>query len=138
MALVLDTGPVLALMDADDPAHERCVGLVEGLDESLVVPAVLLGEVDYWCRKLLGLDVWEQFLDDLAGGAYRLYELDASGYRRAGELERRYANLDLGLVDAAVITVCEELAETKVATLDRRDFSLVQPRHCPALTLLPD
>jgi hypothetical protein len=30
------------------------------------------------------------------------------------------------------------MLETKVATLDRRDFSVVRPRHCNALRLLPD
>lgn len=56
---------------------------------------------------------------------------------RAAELEERYAELDLAFVDAAVIAVCERLGEPKVATLDRRDFSVVVPRHVPALELLP-
>jgi len=50
----------------------------------------------------------------------------------------RPGSLDLGLVDAAVIVACEALGETKVATLDRRAFSVVQPRHCERLTLLPE
>jgi len=41
-------------------------------------------------------------------------------------------------VDAAVIVTCERLGERKVATLDRRDSSVVQPAHCRGLTLLPD
>ena len=56
---------------------------------------------------------------------------------RAAQLEREYADLDLGFVDASVISLCERLEEEKVATLDPRDFSLVRPRHCHALPLLP-
>jgi hypothetical protein len=48
-----------------------------------------------------------------------------------------YADLGLGFVDAAVIAACERLGEPKVATLDRRDFSVIVPRHVPALELLP-
>jgi len=55
MSLVLDTGPILALLDRDDPDHARCVALVDGTAEDLVVPAPVLVEVDYWCRKLLGV-----------------------------------------------------------------------------------
>jgi hypothetical protein len=40
-------------------------------------------------------------------------------------------------VDAAVIALCERLGEPKVATIDRRDFSVVVPRHISALQLLP-
>ena len=49
----------------------------------------------------------------------------------------RYADLSLGVVDAAVIATAERLGVTEVATLDRRHFSVVRPRHTPALTLLP-
>lgn len=58
--------------------------------------------------------------------------------QRAAELEVAYADLDLGLVDASVIALCERLGEETVLTLDRRDFAVVRPRHCAALKLLPD
>lgn len=137
VSLVLDTGPILALLDAGDPAHERCVSLVDGLEEDLVVPPLVLVEVDYWILKLLGHDAWAVFVDDVAGGAYRLESFEIADFERAVELERTYSELDLGLVDAAVIALCERLDEPKVATLDRRDFSVVRPRHREALDLLP-
>lgn len=138
MPLVLDTGPLLALLDADDPDHERCLVMVDEIAEDLVVPAPVLVELDYWVVKLLGAEAWTIFVEDLVRGAYRLQNLDEDDLMRAAELEGVYATLDLGLVDAAVIATCERLEETKVATLDRRDFSVVRPRHCDALRLLPD
>jgi uncharacterized protein len=39
--------------------------------------------------------------------------------------------------DASVIAVAERLDVTEVATLDRRHFTVVRPRHTTALTLLP-
>ena len=137
MALVLDTGPILALLDGGDPAHERCVTMVDDVGEALVVPGCVLVEVDYWVLKLLGPAAWETFVEDVAAGAYRLEPLTVGDLNRAAELERQYADLDLGLVDASVVALCERLGETKVATLDRRDFAVVRPRHCDALELLP-
>jgi hypothetical protein len=40
-------------------------------------------------------------------------------------------------VDASVVVLTERLELCEVATLDHRDFSVVRPRHTPALTLLP-
>ncbi len=137
MALVLDTGVIVALLDAADPEHGRCVATVKDTREDLVLPAPVLIEVDYWLHKLYGPDPWQEFVEDVARGAYRLHQLDEDQLVRAAELERSYESLDLGLVDAAVIVTCEMLGETKVATLDQRDFSVVQPRHCARLTLLP-
>jgi predicted nucleic acid-binding protein len=138
VALVLDTGPIVALLDSSDPEHERCIALLEETREDLVVPTPVLVEVDYWLWKLYGPEPWEVLVDDIARGAYRLHHLDEDDLVRAAELERTYASLDLGLVDAAVIVTCERLDETKVATLDRRDFSVVRPRHCERLLILPE
>jgi predicted nucleic acid-binding protein len=138
VALVLDTGPIVALLDAADPEHERCVAMVASVGEDLVIPVAVLVEVDYWLLKLYGPGPWQTFVEDIENGAYRLHQLSERTLARAAELERQYASLDLGLVDAAVIATCEELDEPKVATLDRRDFSVVRPRHRDHLTLLPD
>lgn len=138
MPLVLDTGPIVALLDASDPEHERCVRMIADLPrEDLVVPAPVLVEVDHWLWKLYGGEPWEAFVADVAEGAYRLHHPDEDDLIRAAELERTYAEFDLGFVDAAVVVTCERLGETKVATLDRRHFSVVRPRHCDALTILP-
>jgi uncharacterized protein len=112
--------------------------MVEEVDEDLVVPSPVLVEVDHWLNKLYGPEPWQIFVADLARGAYRLHHVDEDDLVRAAELELTYASLELGLVDAAVIASCERLGETKVATLDRRDFSAVRPRHCDRLQLLPD
>ncbi len=36
-----------------------------------------------------------------------------------------------------MLTVVERLGETKLATLDRRHFGLLRPRHVEAIELLP-
>ncbi|HKY26204.1 MAG TPA: hypothetical protein VJM07_13670 [Gaiella sp.] len=41
------------------------------------------------------------------------------------------------VVDASVVAVCERLGVTTLATLDHRYFSLVRPRHCDVLELVP-
>lgn len=138
MALVLDTGPLLGLLDADDPAHASCVTLVDETEEPLVVVAPTLVEVDYWIRKRLQPEVWSIFIEDIARGAYRLEHLQANDLMRVAELQADYSDLDLGMVDASVIAVCEKLGEKKVATLDRRHFGVVRPRHCDHLHLLPE
>src|SRR5437870_5772295 len=132
MALILDTGPVIAALNTGDPDHVRCRHLLERSTEDLLVPATVLVEIDYWLIKLGGSDAWAGFVADLLGGAYRLLPIVEEDLARASDLESVYHDLDLGLVDASVIALCERLGETKVATLDRRHFGVVRPRHCSA------
>ena len=77
-----------------------------------------------------------RFLRALSGELQRV-DLADEDWARAVELIERYADLGLGLVDASVVAVAERLGVTDIATLDRRDFAVVRPRHVVAFTLLP-
>lgn len=132
MALVIDTGPLVASLNARDPDHERCRELLAGAAEARVIPAPVLVEVAHFAapgiRALLG---------DIARGAYEVADLRPAEWSRVDELMATYADMPVDLVDAAVVTVTERLGERRVATLDRRRFAVVRPRHVEALELLP-
>lgn len=85
-----------------------------------------------------GPAVEAQFLISLSDGTLWPVELTREDYARAGELVLAYQSLSLGTTDASVIAVCERLGLVEVATLDRRHFTVVRPRHIKALTLLPE
>lgn len=57
--------------------------------------------------------------------------------QRIAELIETYADLDLGGTDASLIAVAERLDVTRIATLDRRHFSVVRPKHTAAFELTP-
>ncbi len=136
MALIVDTGPLVAALDATDPEHERCALLLSTSEERRLVPTYVLVEVEYMLRP------WPQafprLLADVDSGALEPLELPKRWLLRAGELVERYRDLSLGLVDASVIAATEMLDEPKLATLDRRHFGAVRPYHCEALRLLPE
>lgn len=135
MALIIDTGPLVASLDRSDPEHERCAALIRDTSEPLVVPVCVLVEVEYllrpWPRAFAAL------LSDFDAGALSVLELQPRWLQRAGDLLRRYRDLPLGLVDATVVAATEMLREEKVATLDQRHFRVVRPDHVESLTLLP-
>lgn len=137
MAIILDTGPLLAALDAADPDHARCAALMTDPSEDLVVPALVLAEVDYWCARRLSADAWLIFLEDVISGAYRLEPPTAVDLERCHELQARYRDLALGIVDASIIALAERIGEPKVATLDQRHFRTVRPQHVTAFELIP-
>jgi predicted nucleic acid-binding protein len=118
VALILDTGPLYASLDRSDADHAACRRLIETIDEPLLIPAPVLVEVDYWIHTRLHPGVLVALLDDILAGAYRVEELQLEDHRRIRELCDRYADADIGFVDAAVLAVVERLDEPKLATLD--------------------
>ncbi len=137
MALVLDTSVLLAALDAADPDHGPCAELISGASEDLIVPALVLGELDYWCHERLTPDAWLTFLEDVLSGAYSVDNPTHGDLARCHALQRTYADLKVGVVDASVLAVVERLGEPKLATLDHRHFGVMRPRHVEALELLP-
>ena len=137
MALILDTGPLYASLDRSDQDHAACRALIEAADEPLVIPAPVLVEVDYWIGQRLTPGALVALLADIEVGAYRVVDLVRADYTRVRELCDRYADADVGFVDAAVLAIVERLEEPKLATLDRRHFRFLRPRHCDVLELVP-
>jgi uncharacterized protein len=138
VALILDTGPLYTSLDRNDADHASCRRLIEEADEPLVIPAPVLVEVDYWVHVRMHPGVLVALLDDIIAGAYRVEELRPEDYRRVRQLCDRYDDADVGFVDAAVLAIVERLNELKLATLDRRHFRVLRPRHVDALRLLPE
>jgi uncharacterized protein len=137
VALILDTGPLYASLDRSDQDHPASRSLIEHADEPLVIPAPVLVEVDYWIHERLSAGAFVALLADIEAGAYRIADLEPADYTRVRELCDRYADADIGFVDAAVLAIVERLGEAKLATLDRRHFSLLRPRHRDSIDLLP-
>jgi uncharacterized protein len=137
MALIVDTSVLLASIDRSDADYSRCRRLLEGSNETLTVPSPVLPELDYLLGKYTGRGAMVQVSRNVESGALMIEDLVPDDYSRVADLVDRYADVNVGFVDAAVLAVTERLGEPKLATLDHRHFSVMRPRHVDALELLP-
>ncbi len=138
--IVCDTGPLVAAALSNDNDHHACVELLTGLhlaNRAVLVPAPVVAEVGYLLDREADAHVESMFLRSMANGDLAPVELAPADYARMADLVEQYADLPLGTTDAAVITIAERLDIAEVATLDRRHFTVVRPRHTTAFTLLP-
>lgn len=103
-----------------------------------MLPATVVAEVGYMIEQYGSPQAEAQFLDSIAAGDFQPVNLIGEDYARMAELVAQYADLPLGTTDASIIALAERLNINDVATLDRRHFSVVRPRHVKAFRLLPD
>lgn len=137
MGLLVDTGPLVALLDRGDAHHESCASLLSAAREPRLIPAPVLPEVDYLCATYASRQGFIGLLADVERGLLRVEELHARDYARVRELCLEYSDLNVGFVDAAVLAIVERLREPKLFTLDHRHFTVMRPKHVEALELLP-
>jgi predicted nucleic acid-binding protein len=76
-------------------------------------------------------------VQDLAGRRYETPALDARDYESATELDRRYADLNLGLADLSVAIIARKLGTRRILTFDERHFRALRPLQGGAFTVLP-
>ncbi|MBI2849326.1 MAG: PIN domain-containing protein [Chloroflexi bacterium] len=133
---VVDTGPLYAVVDADDQDHERCLRVLEAPALRLFIPAMVVAEVTYLVGSRLGPKVEAAFLASLAG--LDVEAPAAADWPRIAQLVELYADFPLGGTDASVIALAERLGTEVIVTLDRRHFGAVRPAQGRVWRLLPE
>jgi predicted nucleic acid-binding protein len=124
-ALICDTGALLDYVVADAPDHDAFRAAIDDA-RARFVPALVLAELDYFLRRERA--AMRAFMADLARGAFTLAPSTPAQLARAMDIDRRFADLELGLVDASVAALAEELRVYRLATRDVRDFSALRLR----------
>ena len=135
MLVVVDTGPLYAVVDEDDADHARCRAILEDPQYRFVVPALVVAEATYLVGSRLGGKIEAQFLRGIE--AMDIEAPVPKDWRRIAELVERYADFPLGGADASVVALAERLGAASIVTLDVRHFSAVRPRRGKAFHLLP-
>lgn len=106
---------------------------------AVIIPALVLAEVDYFLRS--DRRVMRELIAEIFDPATRYqYELPLPlDIARALELDVRFGELGLGLVDGTVAAIAERRQVYQILTTDRRHFSAIRvgPRLTRALELLP-
>lgn len=134
--MIIDTGVLYALADRSDKHHKAARRLFEG-KAARVVPEPVVVEVDWLILERLGVEAEVAFLQAIAAGNPVVESTTHDDRTRAAELVAQYREAEIGYVDAVVVAIAERLRDRVVATVDRRHFSAIRPRHTTAFQLLP-
>lgn len=136
-SIIIDTGIIYAMADRDDAWHERVVAYLKTQKDILIVPITVLPEACYLLNRYLGKEVERSFISSLLHGEMTVECLTAEDLRQTSNLLERYADANIGFVDATLVAIAERLKIHRILTTDRRHFSLIRPRHCTSFELLP-
>lgn len=86
----------------------------------------MLVEVDQLLRARVGVRSARSFLEALVAGEHKVVFLSAGTLRRAVEIDARFADLDLGVVDGCVMALAERM-RAPILTFDFEHFRATRP-----------
>jgi uncharacterized protein len=136
--VIVDTGIFVAAAFPEDRYHAKCTEFLRAPGDDIAVCDVVVGEVCHFFKRSPHQPQPEvAFLRWLAGGRVEPLAPTAADYARMAELVGQYHDLPLGAADASIVALAERLGVKTIATVDRRDFGVVRPRHVGSFELVP-
>jgi predicted nucleic acid-binding protein len=133
--VLLDTGPIVAMLDRSERRHKECAELATQLESPLITCEAVIAEACYLLRGIQGASA--AVLENVERGVF-LVPYHISG--RAGKVARlmkKYADRPMDFADACLVDMAGELSTAQVFTLDN-DFRIYRWGRNRAFELLID
>lgn len=129
-----DTGPLVAMADREDTAHEKCREAFGRFGGNLVTTWPVVTEAFYLLDDPSVRDfLWEFILRT----GVEIVNLSLDELSRIRALMTQYASLPMDFADGSLVVLAERLRLGRVFTLDRRDFFVYRPRDISAFEVFP-
>ena len=133
--VLLDTGPLVAVLHRGDRDHARCAAVLSGFHGTLLATEAVLAESLHLLARVAGGR--QACLDFFLRRGATLVPQSLESLARCKQLMSRYADLPMDFADATLVALAEELAVKRVFTLDRRGFGVYRIGRRERFTIVP-
>ncbi|OLT40236.1 hypothetical protein BJF86_05405 [Serinicoccus sp. CNJ-927] len=113
------------------------VAAIDASADPLVVSPFVVAELDYLVLTRHGSDAEHAVLAELGGGVWELAGIDRRRLAEATRLVEAYRDVPIDVTDAANIVLAQAYQTREIATLDRRNFTILRLDDGSAPRLLP-
>lgn len=131
-----DAGPLIAIIDADEPDHAACVEALDELALPLVTTWPAFTEAMYLLARGGGSEGQRALWRLVQTGRLVIAELSRSAVERSARLMDQYADRPMDLADATLVALAEEQGHRRIFTLDA-DFHVYRLRGRHHFEMLP-
>lgn len=133
--VVVDTGPIVALLDADEERHHWARTRFEELRAPLLTCESVLSEASFLMRRAgadptIPVRLVRRGVLEIVG----LFDTEADADSLA-RLMRRYADVPMSFTDACLVRIVERTPDASVMTLDS-DFGIYRQARRRTIPLL--
>lgn len=126
MTVVADTGALYAAYDDNDKNHPGVRQFLASFDEQLVVPPLVLAELDYLASARAGERHRAAVIAEIMETC-RLAAFTEEMFQSAADLAAAWGEIGLGVTDASVMVTAYEYRTRDILTVDQRHYRAVRP-----------
>jgi len=133
--MLVDTGPLVALLSRDDARFRRCRAVFRSLREPPLTVWPVLTEAMHLLRDSWGGQ--DRLFGLLEVGSVEIAPLGPGDVSRMRQLMQKYRDLPMDLADATLVRLAEREGIRRIFTIDRRDFALYRPVKIGRFQIVP-
>ena len=134
--ILVDAGPLIALLDRDDRDHDDCAVALADLTGPLLTTWPALTEAMYLLGDRTGWIGQELLWELLLRGDLIAAKLDDSSMKRSHDLMKKYRDMPMDLADATLVALAESRKLSRIFTLDS-DFRVYKIKGRKAFDVIP-
>ncbi len=133
--VLVDTGPLVAMLNRTDEHHQLCIGEAKSLGTPLLTSWPVLTEAAWLLRSTAGGVA--ALLAQVSMGLVEPVALDHAAAEWMRDHLQQYRDLKTQLADASLCYLAQRDGISQIFTLDRRDFTVFRTSQNRPFTLLP-
>ncbi len=131
-----DAGPLIAIIDADEPDHASCMDALDQLTLPLVTTWPAFTEAMYLLARAGGIRAQQALWRLVSTDRLVVADLSPSAVDRSARLMDQYADRPMDLADATLMALAEERGDRLIFTLDD-DFQMYRFRGRQRFETIP-
>lgn len=132
-----DTGPLIALLNRNDPSSSVCVATLKSLPRGpLLTTWACFTEAMYLLHRMGGYAFQSQLWFMVESGRLVLHDADEPELQRMSQLMQKYRDLPMDLADASLVAAAESLHTQRIFTLDQ-DFRIYRFADGSPIEMIP-
>ena len=126
--LLIDTGPIVAYLDAKERTHIEVSEVLDRFAGQLLTTSAVITETMHFVSEAqTGPRLLADFV--LASGMHIVDFAQPLELRQAADLMEKYSDVPMDYADATLVLLAERLDVQNILTLDRRGFSAYRTSH---------
>ena len=134
--MLCDAGPLIALIDPDDPNHDRCRSSLPNFSLPLITTWPAFTEAAYFLHRSGGWPHQEHIWGFVEDETLELHVPSPAEVRRMRELMEQYRDIPMDLADASLVATAETRRLRRIFTLDSH-FRAYRLRDGSAFEVVP-
>jgi predicted nucleic acid-binding protein len=134
--VLLDTGPLVAILSRNDAYHEVCVNSLRDMSGPLLTCWPVITEAAWLLRG--SPRAVQRLLGSIDGGFLELLPLAGSEAEAIAAVMKRYEDIRPQLADSVLVYLANREQIDTIFTLDQRDFSIYRSGRKRSFRIVPE